>query len=264
MDGVRSVAALLGRTSLRFASVIVFFLSWEILARSGVIIPFLLPKFSTVMARVYEDILGGEVFILLGLTYYRALAGLAIAAVFGIPLGIMIARSRAFHWFFDPVISVTNPTPKVLFIPIFMLWFGLGDPSKIAVVILLAFYPIVIAAIGGTQSVDKHLIWSARGLGASERDVMWKVILPAAMPQIITGIQIAVPLALIVSILGEFIMGGQGIGGKLLIAQRFANSPSVFATIIEIALAGAMILKSIEYLRRRILSWHPETQVTTA
>jgi ABC-type nitrate/sulfonate/bicarbonate transport system permease component len=258
------IANITGRTATPFASTIVFLAGWELFARSGVVTPFLLPALSTVLVRVFEDVIGGELFILLGLTFYRALAGFLIGVVIAVPLGIMIARSRAFNWFFDPVISITNPTPKVAFLPIFMIWFGLGDPSKIISVILLVFYPMVIAAIGGTQSVDKQLVWSARSLGASEKEVLWQVILPAALPQIITGLQIAVPLALIVSIVAEFLMGGEGIGGKLLVAQRFADSPGVFAGIVEIAVSGAIVIKTLEYFRRRLLAWHPETSLTTA
>ena len=247
-----------------FASIIVFLAAWEVFARSGVVIPYLLPALSTILMQVYQDIIGGDLFIQLGLTLYRALTGFAIGALIAVPLGIFIARFRVFSWFFDPVISITNPVPKVAILPIFMIWFGLDDFSKIASVVLLVFYPMVIAAIGGTQSVDKQLIWSARSLGASERDVLRQVILPAALPQIITGIQIAIPLALIVSIVAEFLMGGEGIGGKLLFAQRRINSPGVFASIVEIAVAGAIIIKSLEYLRRRLLAWHPETNPTTA
>jgi ABC-type proline/glycine betaine transport system permease subunit len=181
-------------------------------------------------------------------------------------LGIVCPKRRGDAFFAAGTkhISITNPTPKVAFLPIFMIWFGLGDPSKIISVILLVFYPMVIAAIGGTQSVDKQLVWSARSLGASEKEVLWQVILPAALPQIITGLQIAVPLALIVSIVAEFLMGGEGIGGKLLVAQRFADSPGVFAGIVEIAVSGAIVIKTLEYFRRRLLAWHPETSLTTA
>ncbi len=263
MDGVGKLKAI-GRRFIPFASILVFLTVWELFARAGVVIPYLLPALSTVLAHVYADIMGGDLFRQLGLTFYRAMTGFFIGAVIAIPLGIMIGRFRFFRWFFDPVISITNPVPKVAFLPIFMIWFGLGDVSKIASVILLVFYPMVIAAIGGTLSVDKQLIWSARSLGASERDLLRQIILPAALPQIITGMQIAVPLALIVSIVAEFLMGGEGIGGKLLFAQRRINSPGVFASIVEIALAGAILIKSLEYMRRRLLVWHPETKLTTA
>jgi ABC-type nitrate/sulfonate/bicarbonate transport system permease component len=253
-----------GRRVLPFASIIVFLATWEAFARTGIVIPYLLPALSTVLGQVYKDIAGGDLFVQLGLTLYRAGVGFLIGVVIAIPLGIFIARIRVFRWFFDPVISITNPVPKIAILPIFMIWFGLGDVSKIASVILLVFYPMVIAAIGGTQSVDKQLIWSARSLGASERDVLRQVILPAALPQIITGIQIAVPLALIVSIVAEFLMGGEGIGGKLLFAQRRINSPAVFASIVEIAVVGAIIIKSLEWGRRRLLAWHPESVPNTA
>jgi taurine transport system permease protein len=248
----------------KFGSIIVFLLAWEILASSGVFSPFLLPKFSVVIGRILTDMADGIWFINLGETLYRALLGFISAAIIGIPLGILMGRIGSIRWFFDPVVSIGFPAPKVAFLPVFILWFDLFDTAKIFLVAFTAIFPIVAASWAGTFAVDKNLIWSARSLGANQREILNEIILPAAMPQVLTGLQIALPISMIVALVAEFLMGGNGLGGTMIEAQRFGDSPGVFAGIVSIALAGMVLIKSLEYLRRRLLSWHPETEALTA
>ena len=248
----------------RFGSIIVLLLAWQLLANSGWLTPFLLPSFSTVIERIGTDMWAGDWFVNIGLTLYRAIVGFLAAAVIGVPMGILMARKMSIRWFFDPVISVGFPTPKIAFLPIFMLWFDLYDTSKIIMIAFNAIFPIVAATWAGTFTVDKHLIWSARSLGASERELLSEVIVPAALPQILTGLQIALPISMIVALVTEFLMGGHGLGGAMIEAQRFGDSPGVFAGIVSIALAGFVLVKSLEYVRRRLLAWHQETAAPTA
>ncbi len=136
-----------------------------------------------------------------------------------------MSRSKLVRWFFDPIISVGFPMPKIAFLPIIILWLGVYDVSKISIVVFDAIFPVVTATLAGIAGVDKELIWSARNMGANERELMWQVELPAALPQILTGLQVALPIALIVAIIGEMVMGGYGLGGAMMSASRFANSP---------------------------------------
>jgi len=110
-------------------SILVLLIAWELFARSGKVTPFMLPPFSAVVARIYADAVGGELWINLGLTLYRAMAGFVIATVGGIALGAAMSRIRWVHWFFDPIISVGFPMPKIAFLPVIMLWLGLYDVS---------------------------------------------------------------------------------------------------------------------------------------
>ena len=254
---------LLGKVS-KVGSIIVLLLAWELLASSGVFTPFLLPRFSVVIERIGTDMLYGEWFSNLGITLARAITGFAAAAVIGVPLGILMARQALIRWFFDPIVSLGFPAPKVAFLPIFILWFDLFDTAKIVLVLFTAIFPIVAATWAGTFTVDKNFIWSARSLGASKHEILSEIILPAAMPQILTGLQIALPISMIVALVSEFLMGGRGLGGAMIDAQRFGDSPGVFAGIVSIALAGLVMIKALEYARKRLLSWHPETAALTA
>ncbi len=240
-------------------SILVLLIAWELFARSGRVTPFMLPPFSAVAERIYADAVTGDLWRNLGLTMYRALTGFVISAVGGVTLGALMSRNRMARWFFDPLISVGFPMPKIAFLPIIMLWLGLYDVSKISVVVFDAIFPVVTATLAGIASVDKELIWSARNLGASERGVMWQIALPAALPQILTGLQVALPIALIVAIIAEMVMGGYGLGGAMMSASRFADSPGVFAGIVEIAVVGYGLIKAMALVRRRLLVWHQET-----
>jgi ABC-type nitrate/sulfonate/bicarbonate transport system permease component len=225
--------------------------------------PFLMPNPVVVAARMWTDLTSGDLLSSIGLTMYRAFVGFTIASVTGVTLGILIARNNFVHWFFDPIISVGFPMPKIAFLPIFMLWFGLYDTSKIALVVFDAMFPVMTATIAGAQGVDRYTLWSARMLGASERRLLWEIIIPASFPTIMTGLQIALPISLIIVIVTEMIMGGPGLGGSMIAASRFADSPGVFAGILEIAIAGFCVVKGMAMLRKRLLIWHPEAEEPT-
>jgi ABC-type nitrate/sulfonate/bicarbonate transport system permease component len=240
-------------------SVIAFVVAWQAFAASGLVTPFMLPSPTVVAERIWSDALAGDLARNLSLTLYRSLAGFAIAAAAGIPLGILIARNRAVRWLFDPIVSIGFPMPKIAFLPVITLWLGFYDVSKISMVVLDAIFPVVTATVAGTVGVEREILWSARNLGATERELLREIVLPAALPQILTGLQVSLPIALIVCIVAEMKMGGVGLGGAMITASRFADSPGVFAGIVEIAVAGYCLVKLMAVARRRMLAWHQET-----
>jgi ABC-type nitrate/sulfonate/bicarbonate transport system permease component len=149
--------------------------------------------------------------------------------------------------------------PKIAFLPIITLWLGFHDVSKISMVVFDAVFPVLTATIAATLAVERELLWSARNLGAGRGELLREVVFPAALPQIMTGLQVALPIALIVCIVAEMKLGGVGLGGAMITASRFADSPGVFAGIVEIAIAGYLLVKLMAALRRRLLAWHPES-----
>jgi taurine transport system permease protein len=196
----------------------------------------------------------------LGLTLLRAFTGFAMGAVAGVVIGVCMARMPVVRWFFDPLVSIGLPMPKIAFIPVFILWFGVFDESKILMVAFNALFPVVVATMAGAEAVDRIMIWSARSLGASPRRLLFEIAIPAALPEIFTGLQIAMPIALIVAVVSEMAMGGEGLGGALMTQMRFADSPGVFSGILAIGIAGSIVVKAMELIRRRLLVWHQETQ----
>lgn len=241
-----------------FFSITLLLVAWESLARSGSFTSFVLPAFSAVIERIWNDAIGGDLAINTALTLYRALTGFIIAAVGGVALGLAMSRSVGVRWFFDPIISVGFPMPKIAFLPVVILWLGLYDLSKISIIVFDAIFPVVTATIAGIKGVERELLWSARNMGAREREMLWQIVLPAAFPMIMTGLQVALPLSLIVAVVAEMLMGGYGVGGAMMTASRFADSRGVFAGIVEIALIGFVLVKGMTLIRRRLLVWHQE------
>ncbi len=242
----------------RVFSVLLLLAAWEALARSGSFTPYQLPAFSTVVERIWEDAVSGDLWISTALTLYRALTAFAICAVLGVAIGVAMTRSIIANWFFDPIISVGFPMPKIAFLPVVILWLGVFDVSKITIVVVDAIFPVIAATVIAIAGVEKELIWSARNMGASSRELLTQILLPAAFPQIMTGLQVALPLCLIVAVVAEMLMGGYGLGAAMMTASRFANSPGVFAGIVEIAVVGYALVKAMGLIRRRLLVWHAE------
>lgn len=254
------LAARIGHGLARWSLVIGLLLLWDILARSGSFTPFMLPSPESVAQRIWRDASNGDLPINMGLTLYRALTGFLIAALLGVGTGLLITRSAAAAWFFDPIISVGFPMPKITFLPVIVLWLGFYDTAKISMVVFDAIFPAITGTIVGIRAVEKELLWSARNLGAKEREMLWQILLPAASPQIMTGLQVSLPIALIVAIVAEMLMGGYGIGGAMQQASSMADSRGVFAGIVEIAAVGWVLVKGMSLLRRRLLMWHPEAE----
>src|SRR6188474_1970725 len=244
-------------------SILALAAAWEILARSGTFTPFQLPALSAVLERIWSDAIYGDLWINTGLTLYRALVAFAICAVLGVLIGMAMSRNVIANWFFDPIVSVGFPMPKIAFLPVVILWLGVYDVSKITIIVIDAIFPVIAATLIAIRGVERELIWSARNMGASDRELMWQIVLPAALPQILTGLQVALPLSMIVAVVAEMLMGGYGLGGAMMTASRFADSRGVFAGIVEIAIVGYVLIKAMAILRRRLLSWHQEASEPT-
>jgi ABC-type nitrate/sulfonate/bicarbonate transport system permease component len=247
----------------RAFSIVLVLVVWELLARSGKYTPYQLPALTAVLGRIWDDAVSGDLAINTALTLYRALVSFAICAVLGVAIGMAMSRNKIANWFFDPIVSVGFPMPKIAFLPVVILWLGVYDVSKITIIVIDAIFPVIAATVVGIQAVERELIWSARNMGATNREVLTQVVFPAALPQILTGLQVALPLTLIVAVVAEMLMGGYGLGGAMMTASRFANSVGVFAGIVEIAVIGYIMVKSMSLVRRRLLIWHQEASDPT-
>jgi ABC-type nitrate/sulfonate/bicarbonate transport system permease component len=254
-----SWTAQLVKGSARFALGTVLIVAWQVSVQSGWINPYLLPAPSDIVLRMGDELWSGYLVSDTLLTIYRAFSGFLIAAAAGIVIGTLAAYNRLAHWFFDPLVSIGFPAPKIAFMPLFVLWFGLGDQAKITMVAVSCVFPIISATYLGTGSIDRYLIWSARNLGVSQRRVIWKIVVPAALPQILSGLQIAFPMSLIVTVVTEMITAGGGLGGYMILSARQAQSEQAFVGILTIAIVGYVLLAAADRLRRYLLRWHTES-----
>ena len=231
-------------------------LGWEALARAGLVRPLFLPTVSSVVSQGMRLAREGQILGLLFTSLYRALAGLALAAAIGVALGIAMTRVRPVRWLFDPLIALGFPAPKIAFLPIFILWFGIDHLSKLLIVAFTCVFPMAVSAYHGAAAVNQVWIWSARAMGTPERRLLSRVVLPASLPYLFTGLRVALPVALITAFTAEMVAGGGGLGAALMFAQRFFETPTVFVYLVLMLLTGFAFDKLILDVRRRVIGWH--------
>jgi ABC-type nitrate/sulfonate/bicarbonate transport system permease component len=237
------------------ASVLVLFALWELVARLHLVPPLFLPAFTTVAATLGRAIADGSLASDLSLSLFRAFAGLALATIIGIVVGIVMARSRVVHWLADPLVALGFPSPKIAFIPVFILWFGIESWSKILLVAFACVFPLIIGTYNAAKAVNRVLVWSAFSLGATRRELLTHLILPACFPRVFATLRIALPVSLITTFTAEMVTGGGGMGGTLVYSQRFFESPTVFAYILVMLCVGLALDAAMTALQRRYLAW---------
>ena len=233
---------------------------WEASTRLGLVDPFLLPSFTAVLKALVAnaDTLATDSFITLG----RAAAGLAIGGSIGLATGMLMARYRAVGDFFDPLVSAIFPTPKLALFPLLMVWLGLGEGSKIALIALSAFFPITVNTYAGIRGVDKFLIWNAQTKGASSFQMLTKVMLPAALPFIFTGLRVSTAFSFLLAIAAEMLSANNGLGFRLIYSQRTFEPETMYASLLLVASLGFIVDRLLGILIRRMLAWQDTTEIT--
>lgn len=251
------------RAVLYFYPLVLLAVFWEFIARSGLTRPLFLPPLSTLPRTAERLFHEGALFVPLGISLYRGFAGLAIALLVGSIIGICMSRNRALRWFFEPLVAVGFPAPKLAFLPVFVLWFGIGHLTKILLVAVSCVFPIIINLYNTANAVNPVLIWSAQSMGLSEFNILRRVFLPACVPALFSAIRVNLPIALIVTFTAEMIAGGKGLGDELTYAQRMFDTPTVYVYILIMLAVGLLIDNIILWLRRRVLRWHEENAATS-
>jgi NitT/TauT family transport system permease protein len=185
----------------------------------------------------------------------RMAIGLSLAVTLAIPLGLMMGRSRAVASFFNPLLMVIYPVPKAALMPVIMLWLGVGDVSKTLVIFLGVSLPIIYHSFQGAKAVEEKMLWSGAAMGMSAPQRMLRIVLPAALPEILTGCRTGLVLALITMVTSEMIARQSGAGNILFNALDMAQYDTVFAMIIIIGAMGIILDAAFERLRGRLVKW---------
>lgn len=185
----------------------------------------------------------------------RMALGFAIALAFAIPLGLFMGRSAMIARLFNPLLMVTYPVPKAALMPVIMLWFGVGDASKLLVIVLGVSLPIIYHSYQGARAVEEKMLWSARAMGMSGPRRLWRVVLPAALPEILVGCRTGIVLALITMITSEMIARQTGAGNILFNALDMAQYETVYAMILVIGALGIGLDVLFEQVRSWLTAW---------
>jgi NitT/TauT family transport system permease protein len=200
--------------------------------------------------------ISGELIVDATGSMYRVVVGFCVGAGLALPLGLMMGASPRVYAWLNPLAQVLRPIPPIAYIPLAILWFGLGNPPAIFLISIGAFFPVLINTIAGVRHVDGIYLRAARNLGANQRTLFMRVILPASVPYILSGVRIGIGTAFIVVIVSEMIAVNNGLGFRILEAREYFWSDKIIAGMISIGMLGLAIDIGVNKLNNYLLRWH--------
>lgn len=237
------------------AAILAFLAVWEIAPRIGLVDKVFLPPFTRVTETFIKLVGNGQLWEHVSASLSRALIGFVIAVAVAIPLGIAIAWYRPVAEFLNPILELFRNTAALALLPVFILILGIGETSKVALVVYASAFPILLNTISGVRTVDPLLIKSARSLGLSPVRLFQKVILPASVPTVFTGLRMAAASSILVLIAAEMVGAKAGLGYLITASQLNFQIPEMYAGIVTIALVGLAFNGAIVAVERRLSRW---------
>lgn len=250
--------ALTGDVLLGVVPIALVIALWQSLVSFGFAPAVLLPPPGLVFARLLQQLTTSTFHHEIAATLIRLFGGFSIAVLLGVGIGIAAAVNPAFNAVVRPIVRVLAPLPKVALYPALLLLVGFGHESKILLVTADALFPILLSTYYGASTVEQKLIWSAMAAGTPRREILFKVVLPAAMPSILTGCRIGLVISCIVVFLAEMITSTDGLGHMLVTAARTFQAVDMFVPLITISLLGLILNGLLQALRSYLLRGFPE------
>jgi ABC-type nitrate/sulfonate/bicarbonate transport system permease component len=243
------------KTLIRYLPLLILAAAWEACSRLGLVSTLALPPLSDVIASWIDLLRDGELAANAGSSLYRLAAGLALAIVLGTIIGIAMAWWKPVNVILAPVVEIFYPLPKSALIPVTAIWLGFGDGSKILLIFLGCMIPVTIAAFNGARGSDRMLLWSARSMGASRIRVLWDVVLPGAMPELLNGIRTALALSFILLVSSELIVAQRGFGYLIGTLGASGSYEAMYAVVLTVAFLGFAADRFYQLLVQRVLVW---------
>lgn len=249
-QGRRRMAVLVGRILVGIAIVTI----WEY-ASGRWIEPLFISSPSRVGTRLWRWTVTGQLWNHLSITLYATAIGFAIGSSVGFVFGILFGRFKTVADVFDPYITAIYSIPKIALAPLFIIWFGIGIESKVAVSASIVFFVVFLNTYAGTRDVNQLYVHSTRIMGGSEIDILRYVVVPSAASWVITGLKVSVPYALVGTVIGEFMSANRGIGFVIAQATGLFDTTSVFAGLVTLGVVGAIINVALKHVEIRLLRW---------
>jgi ABC-type nitrate/sulfonate/bicarbonate transport system permease component len=240
---------------LRLVPVLLFLALWQAVSMLGLVDRDLLPSAIDVARALVDLVRTNEIFWDLAVTLFTALSGLVLAIVVGVPLGAGMGISKQVNGFFGPLVKASYSLPKTALVPLFILWLGVGVRTGIFTVMLASLLPIVVYAFHGVQSVPPVMLWSAQSMGTNRREMIWRILLPGAAHDILTGIRIALGFSFVIAISAEMIASNAGIGKLVYAFGGTGAYDYMFAAVIAIVLAAYLADLGFQALSGRLMRW---------
>ncbi len=240
---------------IRYSPLLLLALLWEATVRSGVVSAELLPSLSDVVKAGWGLLKSGDLGKNTAASLYRGGMGLLLAIVVGGALGLFMAWWRPLDAAASPLVEMLYPMPKSALIPVTVLWLGFGDGSKILLIFLGCMLPVTLGAYNGARSCDQVLAWSARSLGASRLRVLWDVVLPSALPELLNGIRTALALSFVLLVSSELIVARSGLGNLIGFLGEGGTYDGMFAVVLVVAFLGFFADRIYVFFMDRALAW---------
>lgn len=249
-----------GRLSSRWLGVLVILgilLLWQFVTQTRMVNTPSLPQVTRIAEQWFALTVNGTLPREVLVTLQRAFSGLGLAILLAVPLGLWMGTNRLVYSLFEPLTELIRPIPSAAYVPVAILFLGIGDTMKIAVVTLACLFPILLNTHGAVRSVDPVLVDTGRTFGYAGLDIARKIVFPAVLPSILTGVRISLGLAMIVSVVAEMVASNNGIGYFILNTQQFFRVPDMFAGILTLGVVGYLLNVGFLALERRVLRWLP-------
>ena len=243
------------RTLWRYSPLLLIAIAWELAARLHLVSSDALPPLSGVVAAWIDMIKDGELVSNGASSLYRAATGLVLAMLIGATLGIVMAWWKTANVLIGPLVEIFYPLPKSALIPVTVIWLGYGDGSKILLIFLGCMLPVTLGAFNGARSSEQALVWSARSMGASRMRMLWDVVLPSAMPELLNGIRTALALSFILLVSSELIAARQGFGYLIGFLGANGSYDAMYAVVLTVAFLGFAADRVYLVITRRTLAW---------
>jgi ABC-type nitrate/sulfonate/bicarbonate transport system permease component len=240
---------------LWYLPIVILAATWELISRSGLISAETVPSLIAIARAAIELVRTEELQSNLFVSLYRGGAGLLIAVGIGCVLGVGMAISRLLDTLVSPPLELLYPIPKSALIPVTAIWLGFGDGSKILLVFLGCLLPVTVGAFNGVRGTDPILIWSARSMGAGKQRVIFDVMIPSALPEIMNGIRTAIALSFILVVSSELIVAREGAGYLIGFLGASGAYDAMFAVVLCVALLGFLADRVFIHVTQRILRW---------
>jgi ABC-type nitrate/sulfonate/bicarbonate transport system permease component len=229
--------------------------AWEYASTVRLIDPVSMPRVSLIAASWLKSIDGGALIRALLPTLGRIFAGFGLAVVVAVPLGLLMGSVPLVYRLLEPLTELIRPIPSSAYIPVAILFLGIDNEMKVFVIFIACLFPILLNTYGGVRGIDPVLIDTGRTFGLSRLKALWQIVLPAALPSVLTGMRISLGIALIVSVVAEMIAGNSGIGYFILDMQRVFRVPEMFAGIFTLGILGFAINFVFLKIEGRLLHW---------
>jgi ABC-type nitrate/sulfonate/bicarbonate transport system permease component len=217
------------------------------------------PPVTQVFEAWFENVADGTLVIHILATLWRQMLGYGLAVVLGVSIGLGMGYYRALYNLFEPLVEVLRPIPGPAYLPVLVLFVGIGHEMKVVLILVASFFPILLNTYSGVRSIDPVQFDTARTLGLTTLQTFRELVLPAAMPQILTGMRISLAISLILAILAEMIVSTDGLGYFTLLAQRTFKVTDMYAGIFTLALLGYVLNRVFLLVEARLIRWHHES-----